>query len=74
MKNKRIESFNRMEDRTAMTGEWLANCSSCTIPEIANVFRRSNIPFFQVTGLLYDDTHVWCQIKEWVQAAQDDVL
>nr|WP_068891261.1 arabinose isomerase [Pedobacter panaciterrae] len=64
------ESFNNMENRTAMTGEWLAYCSSCSVPEIANVFRRSNIPFFQVTGLLYNDTHVWTQIQEWVQAAQ----
>ncbi|NQX57013.1 arabinose isomerase [Pedobacter panaciterrae] len=64
------ESFNSMESRTAMTGEWLAYCSSCSVPEIANVFRRSNIPFFQVTGLLYDDAHVWTQIQEWIQAAQ----
>nr|WP_294874219.1 arabinose isomerase [uncultured Pedobacter sp.] len=64
------ESFNSMENRTAMTGEWLAYCSSCSVPEIANVFRRSNIPFFQVTGLLYDDAHVWTQIQEWIQAAQ----
>lgn len=64
------ESFNNMENRTAMTGEWLAYCSSCSVPEIANVFRRSNIPFFQVTGLLYDDAHVWTQIQEWIQAAQ----
>jgi L-arabinose isomerase len=64
------ESFNNMDDRTAMTGEWLAYCSSCSVPEIANVFRRSNIPFFQVTGLLYDDAHVWTQIQEWIQAAQ----
>jgi len=64
------ESFNSMENRTAMTGEWLAYCSSCSVPEIANVFRRSNIPFFQITGLLYDDAHVWTQIQEWIQAAQ----
>ncbi|WP_288880346.1 arabinose isomerase [Pedobacter panaciterrae] len=64
------KSFNSMESRTAMTGEWLAYCSSCSVPEIANVFRRSNIPFFQVTGLLYDDAHVWTQIQEWIQAAQ----
>jgi len=64
------DCFNRMEDRTAMTGEWLAYCSSCTVPEIANVFRRCKIPFFQVTGLLHDDEHVWSQIQEWIQAAQ----
>ena len=30
--------FNSMESRTAMTGEWLAYCSACPVPEIANVF------------------------------------
>jgi len=26
--------FNRMGDRTAMTGEWLAHCSACPVPEM----------------------------------------
>src|SRR5437016_11580519 len=42
------KSFNRMGDRTRMTGEWLAYCQACPVPEIANVFRRCRIPFFQV--------------------------
>src|ERR1035438_9516976 len=29
--------FNSMGDRTAMTGEWLAYCNACPVPEIANV-------------------------------------
>ena len=40
-----------------MTGEWLAWCQACPVPEIANVFQRSGIPFFQVTGMLRDDPH-----------------
>src|SRR5207249_2853761 len=27
------------------TGEWLANCSACSVPEISNAFARSRIPF-----------------------------
>src|SRR5690348_7883123 len=42
------ERFNRLNDRTKMTGEWLAFCQSCPVPEIANVFQRCRIPFFQV--------------------------
>ena len=38
-----------------MTGEWLAWCQACPVPEIANVFHRASIPFFQVTGMLEDD-------------------
>src|SRR6266704_3727934 len=34
------EFFNSMRDRTQMTGEWLAHCSSCSVPEIAHVFNR----------------------------------
>jgi len=46
------EAFNRLPDRTAMTGEWLAFCSACPVPEIANVLSRAGIAFHQVTGLL----------------------
>lgn len=34
------------------TGEWLANCQACCVPEIANAFARCDIPFHTVTGLL----------------------
>jgi L-arabinose isomerase len=53
-----------------MTGEWLAWCGSCPVPEIANVFKRCRVPFFQVTGILNDDPIAWREIDEWVQAAQ----
>jgi len=63
------EAFNRMGDSSRMTGEWLAFCTACPVPEIANVFRRADIPFHQVTGLLNDDPLVWNEIGEWVVAA-----
>lgn len=62
--------LNAMEDRTAMTGEWLAHCNACPLPEIANVFRRSGIPFHQVTGMLRNDTECWNEIGEWLEAAR----
>jgi len=63
-------SFNRLGDRTKMTGEWLAYCQACPVPEMANVFRRSRIPFFQVTGTLEDDAAAWREINDWVDAAR----
>lgn len=63
------ETFNRLPDRTAMTGAWLAWCSACPVPEIVNVLRRAQIPFHQVTGALTDEA-TWTQIEEWVSAAQ----
>lgn len=64
------ESFNQMTSRTAMTGEWLAYCSSCPMPEIANVLTRLEMPFHQVTGMLHDDPECWEQIEEWLCAAE----
>lgn len=62
--------FNGLGDRTKMTGEWLAYCQSCPVPEIANVFNRCRIPFFQVTGMLEDDPIAWNEINDWVEAAK----
>lgn len=62
-------AFNRLQDRTAMTGEWLASCSACPVPEIANIFLRAQIPFHQVAGVLNDET-TWREIEEWLAAAR----
>jgi len=64
------EVFNRMDNRTTMTGEWLAFCSACPVPEIASVFNRSNIPFYQITGMLHNDPVVWSEVEEWIEAAK----
>ncbi|MBW7894227.1 MAG: arabinose isomerase [Opitutaceae bacterium] len=63
-------SFNRMGDRTKMTGEWLAHCAACPVPEIANVFRRTGVSFHQVTGMLENDPVCWREIDAWVEAAR----
>ena len=64
------DHFNSMKDRTKMTGEWLAFCSPCPVPEIANVFNRTGIQFHQITGLLKEDDECWIEVKEWVEAAR----
>lgn len=63
-------AFNAMTDRTKMTGEWLAYCSPCPVPEIANVFNRVGIQFHQVTGMLHNDDECWNEINEWIEAAR----
>lgn len=63
-------TFNKMNDRTKMTGEWLAHCSACPVPEIANVFNRTGIKFHQITGMLYNDDAAWNEIQEWIEAAK----
>jgi L-arabinose isomerase len=63
------KSFNKLNDRTKMTGVWLANVSACPVPEIANVFLRTGIKFHLITGVLHGDEEVWNEVKEWIEAA-----
>ena len=63
-------SFNAMGDRTKMTGEWLAHCAACPVPEIANVFKRAGVTFHQITGTLEDDPQCWREVDAWVEAAR----
>jgi L-arabinose isomerase len=64
------EKFNALGDRTAMTGDWLAFCAACPVPEIANVFTRARIDFHQVTGMLHDDPICWNEVDTWIEAAR----
>jgi len=63
-------AFNALGDRTAMTGAWLAHCAACPVPEIANVFRRAGVDFYQITGVLDDDPVCWREVDAWVEAAR----
>jgi L-arabinose isomerase len=62
-------SFNKIADRGVMTGEWLAHCQACSVPEIAGIFIRAAIPYRIVSGYLgQDKTNI--SIQEWVEAAK----
>ncbi len=52
------------------TGEWLANCSACCVPELAHAFARAGVPFAMVSGMLFDDIEAWEQVREWCEAAR----
>jgi len=41
-----------MDYERTTTGEWLAHCVGCCVPEIANAFNRCKIDFDLVSGLL----------------------
>jgi L-arabinose isomerase len=51
------------------TGEWLANCSACCVPEIAGALTRARIPYRTVTGTLLDGDPAWVVLREWLDAA-----
>ncbi len=61
------ENFNSLGDRGLMTGEWLAHCQACSVPEIACVFNQSEISYHLVTGYLEED-YAWKQIENWIDA------
>lgn len=63
------DAFNAMGDRGVMTGEWLAHCQACSVPEIAGVFNRAGIDYHLVTGYLGGE-RAWDEIGEWVDAVQ----
>ena len=63
------ESFNALGDRGKMTGEWLAHCQACSVPELANVFNRAGIDYEFVTGYLGEQV-VWNEIQDWIDAAK----
>ena len=64
------QRFNNLGNRTEMTGEWLAYCASCPMPEIANVFKRAGISFHQLTGTLETRDPIWQELDAWLDAAQ----
>src|SRR5918999_4021641 len=51
------------------TGEWLANCAACCVPELAGAFTRARIPYDTVAGTIDGDERAWEKIAAWVQAA-----
>jgi L-arabinose isomerase len=61
------DAFNNLPSREAKTGEWLAHCQACSVPEIASVFNRAGIDYHLVTGTL-DAPDAWDEICAWVDA------
>ena len=47
-----LQPTAQLEYARTGTGEWLANCQACSIPEISNAFARCEVDFHVVTGLL----------------------
>ena len=63
------EKFNKLGDRGTMTGEWLAHCQACSVPELANVFNRAGIDYHILTGYLGEQV-VWDEMQGWIEASK----
>jgi L-arabinose isomerase len=57
-----------MDHATFDTGQWLAYCGACPLPEMANTFLRAGIPFRSVSGFV-EDERAWVKIGRWIKAA-----
>jgi L-arabinose isomerase len=47
-----LQPTARINYERSTTGEWLAHCNACAVPEFANALTRAGIPFRVVNGLL----------------------
>lgn len=64
-----LQPVARLDYPNTSTGEWLANCCACCVPEISCAFARARIQFNVVSGMLFDDERAWREIREWCEAA-----
>jgi L-arabinose isomerase len=63
-----LQPTRTLDYEAVTTGEWLANCSACCVPEIAGAFTRARIPYRTVTGTLLDGDPAWDVLREWLDA------
>lgn len=63
-----LQPTEAMDHATFDTGQWLAYCGACPLPEMANSFERAGVPFRSVSGYLEDD-RAWARIGRWIRAA-----
>jgi L-arabinose isomerase len=64
-----LQPARTLDYQAMTTGEWLANCSACCVPEIAGAFARARIRYRTVTGTLLDGDPAWEVLREWLDAA-----
>jgi L-arabinose isomerase len=63
-----LQPSEAMDHEHFGTGEWLAYCGACPLPEVGNAFERCGIPFRSISGYLSDE-RAWARIESWVRAA-----
>src|ERR1700742_103311 len=63
-----LQPTEAMDHATFDTGQWLAYCGACPLPEMANTFLRAGIDFRSVSGYV-EDERAWVRIGRWIRAA-----
>jgi len=57
-----------MDHASFTTGDWLAYCGACPLPELANAFQRCGIKARVLSGYL-EEPAAWDRLGVWVHAA-----
>lgn len=63
-----LQPTEAMDHATFDTGQWLAYCGACPLPEMASAFERVGVEFRSVSGHL-EDERAWRRIGGWIRAA-----
>jgi L-arabinose isomerase len=63
-----LQPSESMDHATFDTGQWLAYCGACPLPEVGNAFERCGIRYRSVSGFL-GDARAWRRVESWVRAA-----
>ncbi|WP_367124407.1 arabinose isomerase [Streptomyces phytohabitans] len=63
-----LQPTEAMDHDAFGTGQWLAYCGACPLPEMANAFARVGVPFRSVSGHV-EDERAWSRIARWTRAA-----
>jgi len=63
-----LQPTESMDHATFDTGQWLAYCGACPLPEMANFFLRAGVAFRSVSGYV-EDERAWARIGRWIKAA-----
>jgi L-arabinose isomerase len=69
-----LQPTARIDYARSTTGEWLAHCNACPVPEFANAFNRAGIPFRVVNGLLGLDATPAISLADEVTRARPEAV
>lgn len=69
-----LQPTARINYAQTTTGEWLAHCCACPVPEFANAFNRAGIPFRVVNGLLGLDATPEISLADEVTAQRHEAV
>ncbi len=69
-----LQPTARIDYARSTTGEWLAHCGACPVPEFANTFNRAGIAFRVVNGLLGLDATPAISLADEVTNARPEAV